>query len=82
MTSGFAGGHLTGAFRQNLRLIALMLTVLIDGSFGLSRLVSLFLDGIPSTSLLIATVIELVVAAIGLGILLRAPSVQSHLSTS
>ena len=53
MTSGFAGGHLTGAFRHNLRSIALMLIVLIYGSFGLSRLVSLFLDGIPSTSLTI-----------------------------
>ena len=74
---------LTGAFRQNLRPIALMLTVLIYGSFGLSRLVSLSLDGMPSNSLLIATAIELVVAAIGLGILFRLPSsVRSHLSTS
>ncbi len=66
---------LTGVFRHNLRSIALMLTVLVYGSFGLSRLVSLSLDGVPSSSLLIATVIELVAAAIGLGILWCLPSV-------
>ena len=73
---------LIGVFRQNLRSIALILTVLIYGSFGFSRLVSLVLDGIPSNSLLTATVIELVMAAIVLGMLLHLPSVRSHPSTS
>ena len=73
---------LIGAFRQSLRSSALMLTVLVYGSFGLSRLVSLSLDGSPSSSLLVATTIELVMAAIGLGILSRLPSVQSHSSTN
>ncbi len=57
-----------------------MLTVLVYGSFGLSRLVGLSLDGVPSNSLLMATVIELVVAAIGLGILWRQPVLGSHLT--
>ncbi len=69
---------MTGAFRQNLRSIALMLTVLVYGSFGLSRLVGLSLDGVPSTSLLMATGVELVLAVIGLGILFRQPSLPSH----
>ncbi len=42
-----------------------MLTILVYGSFGLSRLVGLVLDGITSNSLAIATVIELVIAGIG-----------------
>lgn len=73
---------LTGAFRQNLRSMALMLTALVYGSFGLSRLVGLFLDGMPSSSLLIATGVELIVATIGLGLLFRQPSVRSFPSTN
>jgi hypothetical protein len=57
---------LIGVFRLTLRSLALMLTVLVYCSFGLSRLLSFYLDGIPSHSLAIATVIELVMAGIGL----------------
>ena len=56
---------LAGVFRPTLRSFALMLTILVYGSFGLSRLVGLALDGMPSNSLAIATVIELVMAGIG-----------------
>lgn len=38
---------LIGVFRPTLRSLALMLTVLIYGSFGLSRLLSCSLDGMP-----------------------------------
>ena len=57
---------LIGVFRPTLRSLALMLTVIVYGSFGLSRLLSLYLDGTPSNSLVIAMVVELVVAGIGL----------------
>ena len=67
---GFLAGSglciLTGTFRDHLRSLSVLLTVLVYGSFGLSRLLSLVLDGIPSDSLVIATVIEVAVAAIGL----------------
>ena len=73
---------LAGAFRPTLRSLALTLTILVYGSFGFSRLVGLSLDGMPSNSLVIATGVELAVAAIGLVILLRYPSVRSHLFTN
>lgn len=73
---------LAGAFRQNLRSMALMLTALVYGSFGFSRLVGLFLDGMPSNSLLMATGVELIFATVGLGILFRQPSVRSLPSTN
>ena len=75
---GFLAGSglliLTGTFRNHLSSLAVLLTVLVYGSFGLSRLLSLVLDGIPSDSLVIATGIEVAVAAIGLIILYRLPS--------
>lgn len=72
---------LAGAFRPNMRSLAFILTVVVYGSFGLSRLVSLTLDGRPSNSLAIATVVELIVAAIGLIILFRQPGENSTQSS-
>jgi hypothetical protein len=57
---------LAGVLRPTLRSLAFILTILVYGSFGLSRLLSFYLDGMPSNSLAIATVIELVMAGIGL----------------
>ncbi|MEM6454767.1 MAG: DUF4345 family protein [Acidobacteriota bacterium] len=65
---------LLGAFRRALRSLAMVLTVLVYGSFGLARLLGLGLDGMPSSGLVGATVIELIVAAIGLAILWRSGS--------
>ena len=62
---------LTGAVRPTLRLLAMTINILIYGSFGLSRLLGLAMDGMPSSSLLMATVVELTVACIGLIILYR-----------
>ncbi|MEM9089041.1 MAG: DUF4345 family protein [Cyanobacteria bacterium P01_F01_bin.53] len=65
-----------------MRSLAVTLTALVYGSFGLSRLIGLCLDGMPSNNLVMATVVELAVAAIGLLILVRQPIVRSHLSTN
>ena len=62
---------LLGAVRAGLRALATTLVVLVYGSFGLSRLLGLTLDGMPSNGVIGATVIELVVAAIGLVVLFR-----------
>lgn len=62
---------LIGAYRRSLRPMAMTLTVLVYGSFGLARLLGLALDGIPSSGLIAATAIELMVATIGLVILRR-----------
>lgn len=64
---------LLGVFRPSLRSLAVMLTVLVYGSFGLARLLGLALDGMPATGIVAATVIELVVATIGV-MMLRRPS--------
>ena len=62
---------LFGTFRRSLRSLAMGLTVLVYGSFGLARLLGLALDGMPSSGLVGSTAIELIVAAIGLLILYR-----------
>ena len=62
---------LLGTFRRSSRSLAMILTVLVYGSFGLGRLLGLALDGIPSSGLVASTAIELIVAAIGLVILSR-----------
>ena len=63
---------LVGAFRVRLRASAVQLTTLVYGSFGLTRLVSMALDGTPSSSIVGATSLELMVALVGLVILRRA----------
>lgn len=42
---------LIGAFRKQLRSLATTLSILVYGSFGVSRLVSIGLDGMPSSSI-------------------------------
>ena len=69
LLAGSALFILMGVFRSHLRSLALLLTVLVYGSFGLSRLLGLVLDGMPSNNLVMAAVIELTVAVIGLMIL-------------
>ena len=69
-----------GAFRAHLRSLSITLTMLVYGAFGLSRLVGFTLDGIPSDNLVMATGVELTMAAIGLVILCRQPSADSIVS--
>ncbi len=68
---------LFGAFRVHLRSLSITLTILVYGTFGLSRLVGFTLDGMPSNNLVMATGVELTVAAIGLIMLCRQPSADS-----
>lgn len=78
-----AGGALlifAGVVRPMLRSLAMTLSILIYGSFGLSRLLSLTIDGMPSNNLLVATVVELTVAVIGLIILYCQPQTGSTLN--
>lgn len=80
-----SGGMLTGGalvifagiFRPTLRSLAMTLSVLIYGSFGLARLLSLTIDGMPSNNLLVAIVVELTVAAIGITMLYLQPNIDS-----
>ncbi|MEM7383983.1 MAG: DUF4345 domain-containing protein [Verrucomicrobiota bacterium] len=62
---------LVASFRDRLRPQAVLLATLVYGTFGLSRMLSLLIDGMPSTGIVGAIVIELLVAAFGLVILNR-----------
>lgn len=53
-----------GAVKLRLTNPALMIGAIVYGSYGVGRLVSMALHGIPSHSLVAATVIELGVAAV------------------
>ena len=52
------------AFRSSMHRQALALSALVFLAYGLARLASLVMDGIPSTSLLFSTGIELLVGAL------------------
>ena len=56
---------LAGALQRAWRPQVLALTVLVYGSFGLARVLSMVLDGLPSASLVAATALELAAAAMG-----------------
>ena len=62
---------LSGAIRHNLTQTGLVFSALIYSTYGLSRLVSIVLDGMPSPSLQLAALIELVIGALSLFALLQ-----------
>ncbi|MEM7494335.1 MAG: DUF4345 domain-containing protein [Pseudomonadota bacterium] len=53
-----------GAFKSRLTNRALSIGAVVYGSYGIGRLVSLMLHGLPSQSLIMAMVIELIAAAL------------------
>ena len=55
--------------RQHMRSFTTPLLVLVYGSFGLARLVSITQDGIPAQPIISAMILELSVAVIGVAIL-------------
>ncbi|MEO1341230.1 MAG: DUF4345 domain-containing protein [Cyanobacteria bacterium J06635_13] len=64
---------LFGTFRTTLRSLVVAITIFVYGSFGTSRLLGMALDGMPSNGLVIATAIELIIAALGIMILCCQP---------
>ena len=62
---------LSGAIRHTLMQTGLAFSALIYSTYGLSRLVSIVLDGMPSPSLQLAALIELVIGALSLFALLQ-----------
>lgn len=55
---------LVGAIRRRFANLALIIGAVIYGSYGIGRLVSMALHGLPADSLMVATVIELAIAAL------------------
>lgn len=51
---------LLGTFRSSFTRQSLLLSAMVYGSYGIARLISMAIDGMPSTSLVAATIIELV----------------------
>ena len=68
-SSGFL--VLISVFRDSLREFTIQLTVLVYGSFGIARLVSMAQDGMPSSSIVGAMILELLIAAVGAALLWR-----------
>lgn len=71
---------LAGAARQKMMRVGLVLSMLLYGTYGLSRLVSIAIDGMPSESLLIATAIEISLGALCLTVLLRQKQARGGIS--
>jgi hypothetical protein len=62
---------LAGAFVSRLTFAATLVATLAYLSYGLSRFLSLTLDGVPAPALVLAMIAELVLGAIGLVFLVR-----------
>ena len=62
---------LAGSFLFTLRHQSVALATLVYGTYGLSRMLSMSLDGMPSKGIVGATALELAIAAIGVLILTR-----------
>ncbi len=56
------------AFLSRRLQLALVVGAAVFGAYGMSRLLSVALDGVPSTSLIAATVVELAIAIILFGL--------------
>lgn len=68
-----AGGILilSGAFISNFTHTSVLLASLFYLSYGFSRILGMIIDGIPATSLVTATVIEMIIGILSISILLN-----------
>jgi hypothetical protein len=68
-----AGGVLIfiGAFIPTLTYTSVLLATLFFLSYGLSRILSMIIDGVPTTSLVMATLAEVIIGILSIAILLR-----------
>lgn len=71
MLAGAALVILAGVFRPTLRPAGMRLAVLVYGTFGIARLISMTLDGMPSAGIIGAAAVELGFAAVGLLLTVR-----------
>jgi hypothetical protein len=68
-----AGGVLIllGAFIASLTYTSVLLASLFFLSYGLSRILSIVVDGIPTTSLVMATIAEIIIGILSISILIN-----------
>ena len=63
----------TGGFQPRLARAATMVATAVYLSYGISRLIAVALDGLPSSNLLLAGGVEIVIGLVGLALLLGSP---------
>ncbi|GAL86521.1 hypothetical protein CHU_1117 [Sporocytophaga myxococcoides] len=61
----------SGAFISGMTYISILLAALFYFAYGISRTISILLDGLPSDTLIIATVSEIMIGLISLYILFK-----------
>jgi len=66
----------SGAFISGMTYISIVLAALFYLSYGVSRTISIILDGLPADSLVMATVSEIIIGLISLYILFKFPKPQ------
>lgn len=55
---------LAGLFVQRVRRLSVILAILVFSSFALGRIIGITIDGIPSSTIITALIIEVVIAAL------------------
>lgn len=75
----FAAGVLIfmGAFAKTMMRTSLVISILVYLSYGIARVLSMIIDGIPHESLVAATGGEIVIGLLGLFLLYRFAKIQS-----
>ncbi|WP_028980042.1 DUF4345 domain-containing protein [Sporocytophaga myxococcoides] len=66
----------SGAFVSGMTYISIVLAALFYLSYGLSRTISIILDGLPTDTLVMATVSEIIIGLISLYLLFKFPKPQ------
>jgi hypothetical protein len=68
-----AGGILivSGVFMAELTFTSLVASILIYLSYGISRILSMVIDGMPTEALVVVTVLEIIIGLVGLFALIR-----------
>jgi hypothetical protein len=57
---------MSGAFVTKMTFSAAVLTILVYLSYGISRILSMAIDGIPAKGLVVATVVEIIIGLVGI----------------
>jgi hypothetical protein len=57
---------MSGAFVTKMTFSAAVLTILVYLSYGISRILSMAIDGIPAKGLVMATVVEIIIGLVGI----------------
>lgn len=72
---------LLGVIRQNMMQSALILSAIVYGTFGVARLFSFVIDGMPASSLVAATFLEIIIGVLSLLLIPKNKSESSATNT-